>query len=81
MRWENLKPQEAFMAAQQPALSALNRRPLRAFSVSLSSPGGRLDYTALARRSGDALCDALTLPQLALPVTASVKPAPIFVRK
>ena len=69
------------MAAQQPAHSAINRCPLRAFSVSLNSPGGRLDYTALARRSGDALCDALSLPQLSLPVAASVKPAPIFFRK
>ena len=62
------------MAAQQPAHSATNRRPLRAFSVSLSSPSGRLDYTALARRSGDALCEALSLPHLAPPVVASVKP-------
>lgn len=68
------------MAAQQQAYSAIPRRPLRAFSVSLSSPGGRLDYTALARRSGDALCDALALPQVALPVVASVKPAPTTIR-
>ena len=69
------------MAAQQHAHSALNRRPLRAFSVSLCSPSGRIDYTALARRVGEALCEALSLPQLSLPVAASVKPAPIFVRK
>ena len=68
------------MAAQQPAHSALPRRPLRAFSVSLSSPVGRLDYTVLARRSGDALCDALALPQVALPVVASVKPVPSLLR-
>lgn len=61
------------MAAQQLAHSAASR-PLRAFHVSLRSSGFRLDYTALARRSGDALADALALPQLVPPVAASVKP-------
>ena len=61
------------MAAQQLAHSAASR-PLRAFHVSIRSPGFRLDYTAIARRSGDALADALELPQLVPPVAASVKP-------
>ena len=48
-------------------------RPLRAFNISLCSAGQRLAYTALARSSGEALCNAL--PQLAPPIAASVKPA------
>ena len=54
---------------------AAAQSPLRAFSVTLRSPGQRLAYTALAHSSGDALCDALSLPGLPLPVCASVKPA------
>lgn len=61
------------MAAQQLAHSAASRL-LRAFHVSIRSPGFRLDYTAIASRSGDALADALALPQLVPPVVASVKP-------
>lgn len=49
-------------------------RPLRAFNISLCSAGQRLAYTALARSSGEALCNALALPQLAPPIAASVKP-------
>lgn len=62
------------MAAQQLAHRAASR-PLRAFHVSLRSLGVRLDYTALARSSGDALADALALPLLVPPVAASVKPS------
>ena len=62
------------MAALQLAHSA-TPRPIRAFHVSLCSSGNRLDYTALARSSGDALADALALPQLVPPVAASVKPS------
>lgn len=50
-------------------------RPLRAFDVSLFSAGQRLAFTALARSSSEALCNALELPQLAPPVAVSVKPA------
>lgn len=49
-------------------------RPMRAFHVSLRSPGQRLSYTAIARSSGDALGAALSIPDLPLPVCASVKP-------
>lgn len=49
-------------------------RPMRAFHISLRAPGQRLSFTALARSSGDALCDALSIPDLSLPVCASVKP-------
>lgn len=50
-------------------------RPLRAFHVSLRATGQRLAFTALARSSGDALCNALSIPGLPLPVCACVKPA------
>ncbi len=49
-------------------------RPMRAFHVSLSSAGQRLTYTALAHSSGDALGDALSMPDIAVPVCASIKP-------
>jgi hypothetical protein len=49
-------------------------RPLRAFSITLCSAGHRIDYTALARSSGDALGDALSRPDIAVPCSASVKP-------
>lgn len=49
-------------------------RPLRAFHVSLRSPAQRLDFTALAKSSADAMCNALAIPGLPLPVCASVKP-------
>lgn len=49
-------------------------RPMRAFHVSLRSPVQRLAFTALAKTSGDALCNALAIPGLPLPVCASVKP-------
>lgn len=49
-------------------------RPMRAFSVRIRSSAGAMNYTALARSSGDALSDALHLPGLTMPVAASVKP-------
>lgn len=49
-------------------------RPLRAFHVSLRSAGHRLTYTALAHSSGDALGDALSMPDLDVPICASIKP-------
>lgn len=63
------------MAHAQIAPSGAALRPLRAFSVTLRSAGQRLAYTALARSSGDALADALALPQLVPPLAASVKPS------
>lgn len=49
-------------------------RPLRAFDVSLRFADRHLDFTALARSSCEALCNALDLPDLAPPVSVSVKP-------
>lgn len=49
-------------------------RPLRAFSVSLRSSGQSLGFTAIANSSGDALLNALALPGIQPPVSASVKP-------
>lgn len=61
------------MAALQLAHGAAHR-PLRAFHVKIRSAAGRQVYTALARSSGDALDQAINRPDLAMPVTASVKP-------
>ena len=49
-------------------------RPLRAFAVSLRTAGQSLAFTAIARSSGDALTNALAMPDLQPPVAASVKP-------
>lgn len=51
--------------------------PLRAFSVSLIEAGAtpqRRTFTALAKSSSEALRNALALPELKLPVAATVKP-------
>ncbi|MGV0998266.1 MAG: hypothetical protein ACOYBQ_02945 [Fluviibacter sp.] len=51
--------------------------PLRAFSVTLTEAGTtpqRRTFTTLAKSSSEALRNALTLPNLALPVGATVKP-------
>lgn len=61
------------MAAQQQVHRT--PRPMRAYSINLRSAGGCMAYTALARSSGEALCDALASPDLAPPVAASVKPS------
>lgn len=50
------------------------RRTLTPFSIKLRTAGLALQFTALARSSGEALCNALALPQLAPPIAASVKP-------
>lgn len=57
-------------------IAALTRasRTLIPFSIKLRSAGRSVQFVAFARSSGDALCDALALPDLALPVAASVKP-------
>lgn len=57
-------------------LAAPRSNPLRAFSVSLIEAGSttRRTFTALARSSSDALRNALALPDLNLPVAATVKP-------
>ena len=49
-------------------------RSLIPFSVKLRSAGRAVHFTALARSSGDALCNALALPDLAPPISGSVKP-------
>ena len=50
--------------------------PLRAFSISIAEAGSttRRTFTALARSSSEALRNALALPDLNLPVAATVKP-------
>ena len=50
------------------------RRNLIPFAVKLRTAGRALHFTALARSSGEALCNALALPDLAPPIAASVKP-------
>lgn len=50
------------------------RRSLIPFSVKLRSAGRAVQFVALARSSGEALCNALALPNLAPPVSGSVKP-------
>lgn len=57
-------------------LAAPSTNPIRAFSVSLIEAGSttRRTFTALARSSSDALRNALALPDLNLPVAATVKP-------
>ena len=59
-------------------LATPSSNPLRAFSVTLTEAGStpqRRTFTALAKSSSEALRNALTLPNLALPVAATVKPA------
>lgn len=51
------------------------RRTLTPFSIKLRTAGRALHFTALARSSGEALCNALAMPDLAPPIAASVKPA------
>lgn len=62
------------MAYALPAAHSTN--PLRAFSISIAEAGAthRRTFTALARSSSEALRNALALPDLNLPVAASVKP-------
>lgn len=57
-------------------LAATSTNPLRAFSISIAEAGSttRRTFTALARSSSDALRNALALPDLNLPVAATVKP-------
>lgn len=57
-------------------LAAPSTNPLRAFSISIAEAGGttRRTFTALARSSSEALRNALALPDLNLPVAATVKP-------
>lgn len=50
------------------------RRNLIPFAVKLRSADQTMQFTALARSAGEALCNALELPDLAPPVAASVKP-------
>lgn len=63
------------MPALTLAHSRTASRPLRAFSVSIHSAGQSFGFTAIARSSGDALANALSMPDLQPPVAASVKPA------
>jgi len=57
-------------------LAAPRSNPLRAFSISIAEAGSttRRTFTALARSSSEALRNALALPDLNLPVAATVKP-------
>lgn len=50
------------------------RRNLIPFSVKLRSAGHAVQFVALARSSGEALCNALALPDLLPPISGSVKP-------
>lgn len=61
------------MAHATPAPTGASR-PLLPFSISIRSSGSSVRFTALARSSGDALCDALALPGLMPPIAASVSP-------
>lgn len=63
------------MPALTLAHSRTASRPLRAFSVSIHSAGQSFGFTAIARSSGDALANALSMPDLQPPVAACVKPA------
>ena len=56
-------------------------RPMRPFNVTLRCPGRVLRFTALARSSGEALGNALSLPGLTLPVAGSVSPLALYRRK
>lgn len=49
-------------------------RTLIPFSVKLRTAGRALHFTALARSSGEAFCNALAMPDLAPPIAASVRP-------
>lgn len=51
-------------------------RPLSPFTVRIRIAGGTLRFTALAHSSGEALGNALALPDLDAPFCASVKPIP-----
>ncbi|MFZ2972278.1 MAG: hypothetical protein WA049_06535 [Ferribacterium limneticum] len=44
------------------------------FTIKLRSLGSSVRFTALARSSGDALCNALAMPGLLPPIAASVSP-------
>lgn len=57
-------------------LAAPLSNQLRAFYISIAEAGSttRRTFTALARSSSDALRNALALPDLNLPVAATVKP-------
>lgn len=61
------------MANATPAPTGASR-PLLPFSISIRSPGSAVRFTALARSSGDALCNALALLDLAAPIAASGRP-------
>lgn len=50
-------------------------RPLSPFIVRIRTAGGTLRFTALAHSSGEALGNALALPDVDAPFCASVKPA------
>ena len=49
-------------------------RTLTPFAIKLRTTGRALHFTALARSSGEALCNALAMPDLAPPIAASVRP-------
>lgn len=50
------------------------RRSLIPFTIKLRSAGRAVQFVSLARSSGEALCNALALPDLVPPVSGSVKP-------
>ena len=48
------------------------------FTIKLRTASRAVRFTALARSSGEALCNAIALPDLAPPIAASVRP--LFIR-